>query len=208
MNIQDMRASTLIAAAALLPLMSLRGAARAQVSPEKPYAPVGLFIGAIEEGARIFTPVRLLPFGHPEAGQHEFPTVQQLHGSEFPALLWLGEQAGLRLWPTLERYPTLPDSLWPYPDRRPPPDTGALRHALVLRRPAATAPLPGLRAALFDGDNLVAFIVDTRGLSLAQRGLSRPTTMGLDVTRAEFLRRVGRGAPSSERGLTAVVWEH
>jgi hypothetical protein len=43
------------------------------------YLTFGIFIGKIEEGARIFTPVRLLPFGHPEALNHEFPTETQLY---------------------------------------------------------------------------------------------------------------------------------
>ncbi len=199
-----MKTTSLLAVFALL---ALPGAAAAQSARGNAYAPVGLFFGSIEEGARIFTPVRLLPFGHPEARQHQFPTVQQLHGSEFPALLWLGAQAGLQLWPTLQRYPTLPDSAWPYPSERPPPDTAALRRAAVIHRRAASAPVPGLRGALFDGRALVAFIVDTRGLTLAERGLTRPTTMGLDITRAEFLARVDRVAPGEAPGLTAVIWD-
>ena len=54
------------------------------------YAPVGLFIGAIEEGARIFTPIRLLPFDHPEAQGHQFPNALALHRSEFDLLVALG----------------------------------------------------------------------------------------------------------------------
>lgn len=178
----------------------------ASTAQEK-YAPVGLFIGSIEEGARIFTPARLLPFEHPEALGHEFPTAQQLYGSEFPALLWLGEQAGYRLWPTLQRYPTEPSPDWPYPSFRPPPGDSLLETAEVIRRPTAESVLPGLRAALFEGDALVLFIVDTRNMSLADRGMGRATAMGLDVTRAEFLEalaQVETDAPGT--GLRAVIF--
>lgn len=197
------RAVLIVAAALWLPAAP----AASQTEAAKPYVPVGLFFGAIEEGARIFTPARLLPFEHPDALGHEFPTVLQLYGSEFPMLLWLGEQAGFRLGPTLQRYPTEPAGDWPYPDFRPPPDTTALHRAVVSRRLRAVAPLPGLRAALFDGSQLVAFLVDTRGLSLAERGMSRPTSMGLDLARVEFLRRVTSAAPPpSSSGLVAVIW--
>lgn len=178
--------------------------AGAQGAP-KPYAPVGLFFGAVEEGARIFTPVRLLPPGHPEAMGHDFPTVLQLHGSEFPMLLWLGERVGMHLWPTLERYPTEPASDWPYGDFRQPPDTALLRSAEV-RRVSRPAPIPGLRAALFDDGAAVSFIIDTRGLSLAARGMTRPTSMGLEITRAQFLRGMASVAPPPGSGLIALVW--
>jgi hypothetical protein len=155
------RAVLIVAAALWLPAAP----AASQTEAAKPYAPVGLFFGAIEEGARIFTPARLLPFEHPDALGHEFPTV------------------------------------------RPPPDTTALHRAVVSRHLRAVAPLPGLRAALFDGSQLVAFLVDTRGLSLAERGMSRPTSMGLDVARVEFLRRVTSAAPPlGSSGLVAVIW--
>ena len=59
------------------------------------YATIGLFIAGIEEGARIFTPIRLLPFEHPESEGPEFPNALQLHESEYETLVWLGQQAGL-----------------------------------------------------------------------------------------------------------------
>lgn len=172
-----------------------------------PYAPVGLFFGAVEEGARIFTPARLLPFDHPESLGHDFPTVQQLHASEFPTLLWLGEQIGLRLWPTLERYPTEPSRYWPYPEFRPPPDSAVLAHATRVRHAPAEAPVPGLRAAVFDGPALVAFIVDTRGMSIASRHMTRATAMGLDITRAQFLAAIGTAAPREGARLVVVLWD-
>jgi hypothetical protein len=195
-----------LAASAIAAVAAAQGGATGAASPP-PYAPVGLFFGAIEEGARIFTPTRLLPLEHPEAGGHEFPTAQRLMGAEFPLLIWLGERAGYRLRPTLQRYPTEPAPDWPYPALRAPPDTLALRDAPVVRRAGIAPPLPGLRAALFDGAELVAFIVDTRGLSLAERGMRRETSMGLDLTRADFLARVRRAAPDDGApGLRAVVF--
>ena len=175
-------------------------------SARKPYAPIGLFFGSIEEGARVFTPVRLLPAGHPEALGHDFPTVQQLHGPEFSVLLWLGARVGLRLWPTLERYPTEPARDWPYHDFRPPPDTVDLQHTRIVRRPSAVAPIPGLRAALFDGRQLVAFIVDTRGLTLADRHMTRATAMGLEINRSQFLRAMNSVVADARDELAAFLW--
>ena len=171
------------------------------------YAVVGLFFGAIEEGARIFTPARLLPFDHPEALHHEFPTVLQLHGTEFQMLVWLGVQAGMRLWPTLERYPTQPAEDWPYTGFRQPPDTMTLHSARIIHRARTESPIPGLRAVLFDGSSIVAFLVDTRGLTLAERGMSRATSMGLDLSRAQFVSRLQQAAPSGNAaGYTVVLY--
>ncbi len=184
------------------------GAAWGQTPAGKPYLPIGLFFGQIEEGARVFTPARLLPFDHPESLGHEFPTLQQLQGSEFEALLWLGEQTGLHLWATLQRYPTQPSPTWAYSDFAPPPDTGQLRAVPVVHRPRAEAPLPGLRAVLYGNRVTILFIVDTRGFTLAARGMKSPTTMGLDLTRAQFLEALGRGgvlAPAA--GLGAVIFD-
>lgn len=179
----------------------------AQAQPSRRYAPIGIFIGAIEEGARIFTPARLLPREHPEALGHDFPTVLQLHATEYPLLLWLGERAGLRLAPTLQRYPREPDTVWPYRALEPPPDTAALRDAIVSHRSWRETPIPGLRAAVYDGVELVAFIVDTRPLTLEERGMTRPTSMGLDITRAEFLDRIEAASPAVARGFSIVLWD-
>ena len=175
-------------------------------SSARHYVPIGLFFGAIEEGARIFTPVRLLPLEHPESMHHDFPTLLQLHATEFPLLVWLGNRVGFKLWPTLERYPTLPSTDWPYPEFRAPPDSIQLNQARVAHRSASDAPLPGLRAVVFDGSGLVAFIVDTRGISLAARHMTRTTSMGIEINRADFLRALQRAAPRSGTGLEVVVW--
>jgi hypothetical protein len=166
----------------------------AQPAAPGPHLPIGLFFGRVEEGARIFTPTRLLPFEHPEALGHEFPTLLRLHATEFPALVWLGRHAGLHLRATLQRYPTEPSPDWPYAEFRPPPDTTQLGGVPIRRLPQGAAPLPGLRAVLFHDRQPVLFIVDTRSLSLEQRGMTTPTTMGLDLTRAQLLKLVLRAA--------------
>jgi hypothetical protein len=168
------------------------------------YLTTGLFIAAIEEGGRIFTPVRLLPFEHPEALGHQFPTVEQLHGGEDQVLLAIGQAAGLRLDATLQRYPTQPDTLWPYAPFRPPP-VAEIRAAPVISQQAADAPLPGLRALAVIDRFPVSFIVDTRGLSLADRHMRQATTMGLDVTRAEFLAALMRASQAAPATGPAVI---
>lgn len=181
---------------------------RAQSPETKPFLPVGLFFGQIEEGARIFTPVRFLPFEHPEALGHDFPTVLQSYGSEYEALLWLGDQAGLRLRATLQRYPREPSPTWPYSEFHPPPDTTDLRGIPVSHRPHNEALLPGLRAVLYQDGEPILFIVDTRGLSLEARGMRLPTTMGLDLNRSEFLDTLERGASlEPANGLVAIVFD-
>ena len=183
-------------------------AAWAQDVPGRPYLPIGLFFASVEEGARIFTPVRLLPLDDPESLGHDFPTLQQLAGTEFQSLLWLGSQAGLRLWATLERYPREPTPAWPYRAYRQPPDSAQLRAARIEHRPKNAAPLPGLRAVLYSGGALMSFIVDTRGLTLAERGMRSPTSMGLDIGRGAFLAALGRASalvPAS--GLRAVIFD-
>ena len=74
----------------------------------------GLFLGRIEEGARIMGPIRLLPFEHPESLGHEFPNQQQLHTAEYEVLCHLGRLVGLQLEATLQRYPARPTGDWPY----------------------------------------------------------------------------------------------
>ena len=148
--------------------------------------PVGLFIGAIEEGARIFTPIRLLPFEHPDSQAHEFPNALQLHQSEYEALVWLGEQIGLKLAATLQRYPKAPAQQWWYEEFEQVP-VEEVKEATLRRMNTAASPIPGLKAVVFYEGPAICFIVDTRGLTLEERGMGRATTMGLDLTRAQFL---------------------
>jgi len=150
------------------------------------YLTFGIFIGSIEEGARIFTPVRLLPFEHPEALGHQFPTVLQFHGGEDQILIELGRHAGLFLGSTLQRYPTEPDTSWPYSAFRAPP-VADFRVVSPKHEKELSAPLPGLRAVAYMGRFPIAFIIDTRGMSLSERHMSRATSSGLDVTRAQVI---------------------
>lgn len=184
--------------APLLLGLSLLGCAstaqRITPADERDFVPIGLFIGSIEEGARIFTPVRLLPFDHPESLGHEFPNALQLYGGEYGALVWLGEQVGMRLVATLGRYPMAPSDDWQYHEFREIPidilkgvETVHVTHSVI----------PGLRAVAFIDGVPVCFLVDTRGLTLEERGMDRPTAMGLDLTRSEFLsglRSLGEGS--------------
>ena len=169
----------------------------AQQPATKPVVPIGIFIGSIEEGARIFTPVRLLPFDHPEAQGHQFPNALQLYGTELNVLLWLGQQAGYKLWATLTRYPKAPSPDWPYGEFSQ-PDTAHLRSLECIMRPASDAPIMGLRAVLFQNQAPVAFIVDTRNLTLKERGMGRATSMGLDISRADFLKGLRKADPYPE----------
>jgi hypothetical protein len=189
-------------------LASGNALAQNPAATNKPYLPVGLFLGRVEEGARIFTPVRFFPFGHPEGGAHQFPTVQQLHGTEFPALIWLGSLVGMRLWATLERYPTEPATDWPYKDFAQPPDSLSLRSAEITHIRRAEAPMPGLRAVLYHDRQPILFIVDTRMLTLAERGMRGATAMGLDISRADFLKALDLASlHSALRGLGVVIYD-
>ena len=177
----------------------------AQDSNSKPTIPFGIFLASIEEGGRIFTPIRLLPFSHPESEGHQFPNALQLYGTELDVLLRIGHEAGYDLRPTLMRYPKEPSPSWPYAEFLQ-PDTSFLRTATVVHRPAADSPLKGLRAVYFVGNQLVAFIVDTRNLTLAERGMKRATSMGLDLTRADFLDSIAKAGKfaSAERGTLLI----
>lgn len=182
--------------------------ATAQSTRAPAYLTTGIFIGAIEEGARIFTPARLLPFDHPEALGHQFPTVLQLHRDEDRLLILLGHHAGLRLSATLQRFPTQPDTLWPYASFQSPP-LAAIQSVLPTARSAAEAPLPGLRAVAYMDRFPLAFIVDTRGMTLAERHMQQATTMGLDITRAQLiaaLRDAARNVPTT--GPAILLYQH
>ena len=174
------------------------------VNTEKDYLTFGIFIGKIEEGARIFTPVRLLPFGHPEALTHEFPTATQLYGSEFQTLLLLGEKCGLKLWATLSRFPQKPSPDWPYPEFEEPP-LNSLMNAEIIHKLAEDSPLPGLRALAYYNNFPVCFIVDTRNLSLAERGMDRASAMGLDIKRAEFINELENSVKTFKIGSTGII---
>lgn len=156
------------------------------IPQRKPYITFGIFIGKIEEGARIFTPVRLLPYEHPEAGGHDFPTAKRFHQKEYEVLVLLGEKVGLKLKATLQRYPTAPVAEWWYPEFLIPP-VEEVKSAEVKIVNSRKSPIPGLRVVAFKEGFPLCFIVDTRGLSLEERRMKWATTSGLDITRQQFL---------------------
>jgi hypothetical protein len=175
-------------------------------APDTDHLVFGLFIGSIEEGARIISPVRLLPFDHPDALNHEFPNPLVNHTAEVEALVQLGEYAGLRLRTTLQRYPALPIDEWPYPEFSPPP-LDCIRHAPV-ERVGKRAELPGLRALIVMSGEPLVFIVDTRGLTLEERQMQRATSMGLDLTRRQFLERLSASLPGGgSTGCRALIYQ-
>ena len=171
---------------------------------QKPIVPVGIFLGKIEEGARIFTPARLLPFDHPEALGHEFPTVLQLHQTEYEVLVWLGEQAGMKLATTLQRYPEPPTDEWWYQDFAELP-VSEIKPADLYHFKKSDRPIPGLSAAANIDGEPVAFIVDTRDVTLEERNMQRATAMGLDLSRAEFLSGLHKAARMAGANGTMVV---
>lgn len=174
--------------------------------PSDEFLTTGVFVGAIEEGARIFTPIRLLPFEHPEAEGHEFPNALRLHQTEYDLIVFLGSLVGLQLQTTLDRYPTAPTGEWSYDSFEPPP-VAVVKSLPQQRIPAGESPLPGLRVVAFHDGFPVGFIVDTRGLTLAERSMRRPTAMGLDLTRADFLRRLAavRHAAGGAASIVIIV---
>ncbi|MFQ5637687.1 MAG: hypothetical protein ACE5IR_06790 [bacterium] len=171
---------------------------------KKPYITVGIFIGKIEEGARIFTPTRLLPFEHPEALGHEFPTALKLHQKEYLALVSLGNKAGYKLKATLQRYPQQPVDRWWFPEFSLPPVT-ELENAVVKIIKSMKSPIPGLKAVAYKNELPLCFIVDTRGLSLEERSMKRATSMGLDLSRKQFLQGLKEVASWLPSGGTGVV---
>ncbi|HEX6252118.1 MAG TPA: hypothetical protein VFZ56_11845 [Gemmatimonadaceae bacterium] len=183
---------------------SLQFTAASAQAPAEPLV-FGVFIASIEEGARVFTPTRLLPFEHADAFNHEFPTALVNHTTEVDAIVHLGELAGLRLRTTLLRYPRPPVEEWPYPEFAPPP-LECIRAADV-ERAGSRAVLPGLRALVVRDGKPLVFIVDTRGLTLEQRGMQRVTSMGLDLTRAQFLERLAASIPAGrDSGCRIVIY--
>lgn len=163
------------------------------IPQSRPPLTTGLFLGRIEEGARIMGPIRLLPFEHPESLGHEFPNPQRLHSSEYEVLVHLGRLAGVRLETTLQRYPAPPTHDWPYAEF----DTLPWQRIRAARVDTAAAPsrVPGMRVAAYIAGEPIGFLLDTRALTLAQRGMTRATSMGIDLGRAELLARLRAAAP-------------
>lgn len=160
-----------------------------------PFLPVGIYLGSPEEGARVLTAVRLYPEGHPDALGHEYPTAFGLHRSEVELLIRMGRLVRLELYATLMRHPAPPAEEWEYGGFSPPPP--AILDAEAVE--AGPRPIPGLRVvAYLDGEPL-AYLVDTRGMSLEERGMERGTSSGLDIPRTTFvaaLETAGQGFPT------------
>lgn len=168
--------------------------------------PFGIVLNSVENGARIYCPIRLLPLSHPESQGHDFPNPPRWHTSEADALIVLGHRSGLGLAATVRRYPRPSTDDWPFTDFAP-PEVESLELAPVVEVGCVCEVIPGLRAAAFKNRELICFLVDTRGWTLEERGMSRETTMGLDLNRAEFLdgiAQVARSAP--ENGVSVVVF--
>jgi len=145
----------------------------------------GVTLAGIEEGGRVFGPIQFLPLEHPASAGHDFPNPPRFHQAEVDILVHLGEKIGLGLQATLTRYPDPPTDQWPYPVFAPPP-LEAVRVADV-KRVSTGSTIPGLRVVAIQDGFPLAFIVDTRDISLKERGMARATAMGLDMTRQEFL---------------------
>ena len=187
--------------------LALHGTTSTSAGDQKPYLTFGIAIASIEEGARIFTPIRLLPFDHPESYGHEFPNALQLHQSEVDTLVFLGEKLGYGLRTTLIRYPMDPATEWKYPAFQY-PQLQKAKSASVKTLKLAESPIPGLKLVLFVDRFPLCFIVDTRSLTLQQRGMKRATAMGLDMTRKHFLEglaKTGKSVP--ERGNWIVIYK-
>lgn len=170
----------------------------------RPTVTFGISLASVEEGARILGVVRLMPFEHPDAHGHEFPNPSRFSTDEVETLIHLGRKAGLGLRATLTRYPSQPGP-WPYTAFAKPPLT-AIRSARVFDARASDSSIPGIRAVAYRDRDPIAFIIDTRGMTLEERGMARPTTMGIDVDRAGFLaglRQLAARAPA--RGAAIVV---
>lgn len=167
------------------------------------YLTAGIFLGRIELGERIFGPVRLLPFDHPESLGHEYPNQGALHTAEVEVLDYLGTLVGLQLRTTLLRYPAPPTDAWPYREWSPLP-VEAIRGARVVIA-GVPASLPSLRAVAFRDRFPLAFLLDSRNLTLAQRGMQRATSMGLDLTREQFLAQLTRLAEQVPSEGTVVI---
>jgi hypothetical protein len=67
------------------------------------------------------------------------------------------------------------------------------------------ASLPSLRVVAFRDRFPLAFLLDSRSLTLAQRGMQRATSMGLDLTREQFLARLTHLAEQVPSEGTVVV---
>lgn len=159
------------------------------------FLPIGIYLGSPEEGARVLTAVRLYPETHPDALGHEYPTAFGFRRSEVELLVRMGRLVGLDLYATLMRHPSPPEEEWGFDGFSPPPP--ALLQAESIE--AGPTPVPGVRVVAYVDGEPLAYLVDTRGLSLEERGMERATSSGLDIPRTAFvsaLEAAGRQLPA------------
>jgi len=148
------------------------------------FLPIGFSLGNIEIGERIITFHRLFPLDHPESKGHVFPTATQYSRSEFEVFMHLGSLLGWNLYATLNRHPTFPSEEWQYPDFTEPPFERIKELEVIEQKDPV---LPGLKAICFINRHLIAYILDTRNVSLEDRKLPRAVAGGYDLTREEFI---------------------
>ena len=144
------------------------------------FIPVGIYLGDIEEGARIISFVRLFPKGHSKAEGHDFPTAKVFYIGEVEILLEMGKSLGWNLYATLYRLPDPPIKKWPYLDFEPPPNIKSSGFTIIERQ---TVPIPGLLSIACSQEEPLAYIFDTRNLTLEERNMERPTSSGIDISR-------------------------
>jgi len=179
--------------------------AHSQTNQEHELIPIGFTLGDLTLGERIITFHRLLPFDHPETNGHQFPTATVYTQNEVEIFMQLGNLLGWNLYATLWRHPSTPVEEWMYPDYPELPKSKIKELDVVRTNKEPT--LKGLKAVCFLNNKPVVYIIDTRGISLAERGMSRPTAGGIDMTRAEFLTKLSESKPKETGGDIIVIFE-
>jgi len=173
-----------------------------ETQPEKDFIPIGFTLGDLTLGERVITFHRLLPFDHPETQGHQFPTATVFTKKEVEIFMHLGNQIGWNLYATLWRHPATPVDDWMYPDYPELPLAKIKELAIV--KPKSPPPLKGLKAVCFLNNEPVIYIIDTRGITLAERGMQRATAGGIDMTRREFLDKL-REAQKESSGSDGII---
>ena len=177
------RKLTFISFVCTLPLIS-----NSQPRKNPDFIPIGIYLGDLTLGERVITFTRFLPFSHPETKGHDYPTATLFTKSEVEIFMHLGEQLGWNLYATLWRHPATPVDQWMYPEF-PELPVEKIKNLPVVESDDSP-PLKGLKAVCFLNDQPVAFIMDTRGITLEERGMKRSTSSGVDMSREEFFSRL------------------
>lgn len=179
--------------------------ANSQAKQEHDYIPIGFSLGDLTLGERVITFHRLLPFDHPETRGHEFPTATVYTKNEVDIFIYIGKQLGWNLYATLWRHPSTPVDKWMYPDY--PELPGKKITSLEIIHSKSEPPLKGLRAVCFLNNKPVVYIFDTRGISLKERGMSRATAGGIDMTRKEFLNKLSSAKEDDSKPDVIIVFD-